>query len=449
MRHLSPEDIHLCKTPAGILQLLARLGYTIEQQAVPLRKEEVGFAPADAAAIRQLYLLAEQGGEGYDGAFLQVVLFELQEVALTRLRSLAANLLSRGGNYLLLATSDYQRLTFVNPRREGGRVRIAKLVIDTAHPTRHDLDVLEGLAVDGQDPEALYRAHCAAFDVEKVTDRFYRGYAALFQRVRHAIRDFNRGVRELYDADRLDTFAQRLLGRIMFLYFIQKKGWLAGDTRFLTNRHRATVRAGGNYYAEVLEPLFFDTLNRRRPQDQSPWGPIPYLNGGLFERDYDFQVYLSNELFDPGTDEGILGFFDGYSFTVAEDTPVEQEVAVDPEMLGKVFENMMEERERGRSGTYYTPRPIVHYMCREALLGYLEERTGLDRDLLAAQFEEDAGRTLTVEEADAVEAAVDEVRVLDPAVGTGAFLVGILHELVALKRACYRARKVEVPRSSA
>jgi hypothetical protein len=252
-RRLSLEDIHLCKTPAATLQLLARLGYAVEQGAVPLRKEEVGFAAGDAAAIRNLYLLAEQGGDGSQGAPLQVVLFDLQEVALARLRSLAANLLDRGGNYLMLATADYRRLTFVNPRREGGQVRIAKLILDTAHPTRHDLDVLEGLAVNGQDPEALYRAQCAAFDVDRVTHHFYREYVAVCQRVEAGIRQHNRGVRAFYEPQRLQAFAQRLLGRIMFLYFIQKKGWLAGDGRFLTRQYRAVARRDGNYYGEVLE----------------------------------------------------------------------------------------------------------------------------------------------------------------------------------------------------
>jgi len=446
-RHLSLEDVHLCKDPPALLRLFSKLGYQVEDEAVPLPKTEIGFSPADARAIHSLYLLADQAGQ------LQVVLFELEEVALARLRSLAGNFLNRGGNYLLVATTDYRRLTVVNPRREGGRVKIRKLVVDTHHPTRHDLDVLEALAADGRDPEALYRAQCEAFDVDRVTNRFYQEYAGLFRRVEQTIRQNARGIQEFNEPAYLHAFTQRLLGRIMFLYFIQKKGWLAGDPRFLTNQYRATLHDDGNYYARVLEPLFFDTLNRRRPHDESRWGSIPYLNGGLFERGYDFLLRLPNELFDSGSDNGILGFFNNYNFTVAEDTPAEQEVAVDPEMLGKVFENMMGERERGKTGTFYTPRSIVHYMCREALLGYLQEQTGLERDLLLAQFDEDVGATresplLTVRQANAVERALDQVRALDPAVGTGAFLVGVLHELVTLKRACYRARGVHVPRSS-
>jgi len=446
---LTLEDIRLCREHQRLLRLFCKLGYTVESELIALPKAEIGFAPADMQNVRSLYLLADQESQ------LQVVLFELETLAQARLRSLAANFLDRGGHYLLVATDDYRRVAFINPRWEGGKVKIRKLVVDTAHPTRHDLDVLNGLAVEGQDPDALYQAQCAAFDVEAVTNRFYKEYAALFRHVAEIIREQNKGVRQLYDEQYLHAFTQRLLGRMMFLYFIQKKGWLAGDTQFLTHQFWAVQQEEGNYYARVLEPLFFETLNKRREDDGSRWGPIPYLNGGLFDREYDFILHLPNDLFDPHSATGILGFFNNYNFTVTEDTPIEQEVAVDPEMLGKVFENMMETRERGKSGTFYTPRPIVHYMCRQALLGYLEEETGLDRPLLEAQFEIGEGvdgddlPSLSVEQANKVETTLENVRVLDPAVGTAAFLVGVLHELVSLKRACYLAKGVYAPRSSA
>jgi adenine-specific DNA-methyltransferase len=443
-RHITLEDLHLAQSPQGLLNLFGRLGYSVERDVIPLDKNDIGFAPADSAAIKRLFLLADEGGQA------QVILFELEETALTRIRSLAGNLLSRGGNYLIVATQDYRRMVFANPRREAGTVKLRKLVVDTSHPTRHDLDVLEGLALrPGANPDQIFAAQCAAFDVEKVTDRFYREYAGLFRRVETALRENNKGTRAFYEPQELHAFTQRLLGRVMFLFFIQKKGWLAGDLRFLARQFRLAAGEERNYYATVLEPLFFETLNKRRPNDESRWGKIPYLNGGLFEKDYDFLLYLPNELFDPNSDGGVLGFFHNYNFTVAEDTPAEQEVAVDPEMLGKVFENMMEERERGKSGTFYTPRPIVHYMCREALLGFLTERSGLPRGLLAAQFDDTPAEPLTLSDAHLIEAALDSVRVLDPAVGTGAFLVGILHELVSLRLACEQAKGASVPRSSA
>ncbi|MDQ4077021.1 MAG: type II restriction endonuclease, partial [Chloroflexota bacterium] len=453
-RHLVLEDIRLAREPEGLLQLWSKLGYEVLPDVTPLPKEAIGFAPSDLVNIRDLYLLSDQEGQ------LQVILFHLKEDAMTRLRSLAKNFLDRGGHYLLVATTDFRRLTFVNPRREGGKVRIRKLVVDTLNPTRHDLDVLEGLAVEGRDPDELYQAHVEAFDVERVTNRFYREYAALFERVQEAIRTNNRGVAAFNDPDTLHTFTQRLLGRLMFLYFIQEKGWLAGDPKFLSNQYRKTVGDEGNYYALVLMPLFFETLNQRRSNDQSRWGSIPYLNGGLFDRtviEEENLIYLPNELFDPNAEMGTLRFFNDYNFTITEDTPAEQEVAVDPEMLGKVFENMMEEQERGKSGTRYTPRSIVHYMCREALLGYLEEQTQLPRERLRALFDEEESEVvgpnyhhgLTVREARKIEQALERLRVLDPAVGTGAFLLGMLQEMITLKRAVFRILGGDVARSSA
>ena len=141
-----------------------------------------------------------------------------------------------------------------------------------------------------------------------------------------------------------------------------------------------------NCFNDLLEPLFYDTLATDR--GDAAWSDqfhsrIPFLNGGLFEPlcDYDWKgtnISLPNELFvnslmssegDAGT--GILDVFDRYNFTVNEAEPLEQEVAIDPEMLGKVFENLIEDNLRKGSGTFYTPREVVHYMCQESLISYL------------------------------------------------------------------------------
>jgi hypothetical protein len=134
------------------------------------------------------------------------------------------------------------------------------------------------------------------------------------------------------DSDRLHQFSQRLLGRVMFLYFLQKKEFLAGDRRFLTTQYQC-LRPNPDetdYYAAVLEPLFFETLNTPRQNIESRWGKIPYLNGGLFDRDYGAgirdaagretpeTITLPNSLFDPCSSDGLLGFFNSYNFTVSE-----------------------------------------------------------------------------------------------------------------------------------
>ncbi len=443
------DDLRLCGSAEGVRNLLQRLGYQTEADT-SLAPETLTISSSEYPNIRRALLLADHGQ-------FQIFLFELNDLHSVHLRALAKSFLQRAGNYLLIATRDYQTVIFVHPQRlldENARlkVKIHKLVLDTAHPTRHDLEILEALAADGLSAEELYRAHGEAFNVERVTKRFYREYAQLFEHTQKTIADNNRGIAQFKDRTELHAFTQRLLGRVMFLYFLQKKLWLAGDPRFLTTWYRNIVlQAQKNYYSDFLEKLFFETLNRRRPpDDESPWGNIPYLNGGLFDKDYNFLLHLPNELFDPDSNTGILGFFNSYNFTVQEDTPLEADVALDPELLGKVFENMMESAEREQSGTFYTPRPIVHFMCRTALVEYLSDETKLSQDQIRKLFElEDEKPELTVTEATRIEKALQRLRVLDPAVGTAAFLVSMLQEMIALRRACERAKGAEVRVGSA
>ena len=184
-------------------------------------------------------------------------------------------------------------------------------------------------------------------------------------------------------------------------------------------------------------------MNTKRPGDITRWEGIriPYLNGGLFDeaRDPAGPILIPDAIFDPNDVNGLLGFFNRYNFTIADDTPLEQDVAVDPEMLGKVFENLLEERDRGQSGSFYTPRPIVAYMCQEALAGYLEESAGIPRETTRALFDPDAETVLAADDAQRIDGALDTLTVLDPAVGSGSFLIGMLNEILRLRRAAYAA----------
>jgi hypothetical protein len=242
-----------------------------------------------------------------------------------------------------------------------------------------------------------------AFSVEKVTKEFFEQYRTLFENTRDALADFlrsapaistdfsKRGITE-------DDFAKKLLGQIVFLYFLQKKGWFGvqrgkpwGRGRRDFVRHLFNYRVdyshvlrvqnrAANFFNDVLEPLFYEALAYPREADDHYYSRfdcrIPFLNGGLFEPLYGYQwvetdILLPDTLFsnDEISDEGdrgtgILDVFDRYNFTVNEAEPLENEVAVDPEMLGKVFENLLPENIRHAGGTYYTPRVIVHYMCQ-------------------------------------------------------------------------------------
>ncbi|GAF98108.1 unnamed protein product, partial [marine sediment metagenome] len=191
-------------------------------------------------------------------------------------------------------------------------------------------------------------------------------------------------------------FAKKLLGQVVFLYFLQKKGWFGverdaewgtGTKHFLRELFDKKHGDYNNFFNDVLEHLFYDALRDDRSYNDYYYGrfncKIPFLNGGLFDPigGYDWvhtDILLPNELFsnqnktkESDTGNGILDIFDRYNFTVKEDEPLEKEVAIDPEMLGKVFENLLKVKDRKSKGSYYTPREIVHYMCQQSLIKYL------------------------------------------------------------------------------
>jgi type I restriction-modification system DNA methylase subunit len=240
-----------------------------------------------------------------------------------------------------------------------------------------------------------------AFNIETVTKEFFGKYKELFLWVKDTLDEIvskNKAVKEDFAANNVNTidFSKKLLGQIVFLYFLQKKGWFGvardaawgtGPKNFLRELFDRKHGGYGNFFNDMLEPLFYQALRQDRRHDDDYYDKlhckIPFLNGGLFDPigGYDWvhtDILLPDELFsndhktngDAGN--GILDIFDRYNFTVKEDEPLEKEVAVDPEMLGKVFENLLEVKDRKSKGTYYTPREIVHYMCRQSLINYLE-----------------------------------------------------------------------------
>ena len=296
-----------------------------------------------------------------------------------------------------------------------------------------------------------------AFSVEKVTKEFYEKYRKLFENLSKDLKK-NRSFQIIASKENIDidNFAKKLLGQIVFLYFLQKKGWLGvpqdktwgqGDKFFLRTLFDRAKREKKNFYDNYLELLFYDTLNNPRRDEVDPAysryfdSKIPFLNGGLFEPDYDWKntiVYLEDDIF-----EDIIGTFDLYNFTVKEDEPLEKEVAVDPEMLGKVFENLLSENLRKGQGAYYTPREIVHYMCQESLINHLSTETKVEiekirklitfKDNIISELEEKPGKKVLMlweNEKDLLDKALSGIKVCDPACGSGAFLVGMLNEII-------------------
>jgi len=407
-----------------------------------------------------------------------------------------------------------------------------------------------------------------AFSVEAVTKDFFDQYREKYLVLKEYLESNPQFISEAesrgFDSEQ---FAKKLMGQIVFLYFIQKKGWLgvnafpakmsereykasywrtgskpkelmplvykqnadgiyvrdndalmalseedktllstfvkgdkwgSGPKDFMRRIFEGCMNAGKNYFDDYLEPLFYTGLNRNRGENAF-FPPlhrrIPFLNGGLFEELKGYQwesndFSIPNEIFSnvhlKGRDaDGILDVFDRYNFTMAEDEPMEREVAIDPEMLGKVFENLLDVKDRKSKGAFYTPREIVHYICQESLINYLATRTSIsDTDIrkfvLYGEYfrDEDTRKTIFVKGEGSEKGHYDfdyekalelpasilsykdhvnrlqelddllaNVKVVDPAVGSGAFPLGMLTEIVKARDTLTSYMAIEMSRS--
>jgi len=324
-----------------------------------------------------------------------------------------------------------------------------------------------------------------SFSVEKVTDEFFEKYTDLYHRMQEVLDELlasDEILESEFKDKEIDTsdFAKKTMGQISFLYFLQKKGWFGvapgkewgtGVKNFLRKVFDRRLKYGDNFFNDVLEPLFYEALAQDRG-NESIYPKLnncrmPFLNGGLFEpmNGYSWEttnILLPDELFsnnnetkEGDTGDGILDIFDRYNFTVNEFEPLDQEVAVDPEMLGKVFENLLEIKNRKSKGAFYTPREIVQYMCQETLINYLETATNNlipktdiklfiqqgsqitpnDKSFLGQGAEE--GELLLpktcIKLAKKLDDLLADIKVCDPAVGSGAFPIGMLNEIISAR----------------
>ncbi|MEE0927221.1 MAG: Eco57I restriction-modification methylase domain-containing protein, partial [Bacteroidales bacterium] len=271
-----------------------------------------------------------------------------------------------------------------------------------------------------------------AFSVERLNKEFFNGYKAQYKKF----------VDTLSDTKQHRDYVKKLLGRLVFLQFLQKKGWMGvpvsnakwegGDKNYL-NKLIDTNPNNNRLLSDVLEPLFFKTLNEKRNGDiaDSKLGEnikIPYLNGGLFDKDkideldIDFPYSYFKELMD---------FFSQYNFTIDENDPNDSEVGIDPEMLGHIFENLLEDNKD--KGAFYTPKEIVQYMCRQSVIQYL--KTHEPSEQYAEPIEQLINDGVVSPIIQSKNIAIrftqllKEVKVCDPAIGSGAFPMGILYVL--------------------
>ena len=350
-----------------------------------------------------------------------------------------------GDDLLLVFISPSARqLHFILPEFSGSRPTLRRMVVERDLPGRTAVQQVAGIYWKYREQAGIRAALKAAFDVEPVTRDFFAEYKRIFEATVESVRGFGDSNEE---TESRRNFVQTLFNRLMFVYFLERKGWLSfnGDLDYLKalwRDYRATDDENQNFYVDRLRLLFFAGLNNYRSEDltaepvaQRLIGEVPFLNGGLFdkaEQDNRSNIAVPDECIS----EILDGLFDRFNFTVMESTPFDIEVAVDPEMLGKVFEELVTGRHE--SGAYYTPRPVVSFMCREALKGYLEgQDTGLDTDAIAAFVDRRDPSSITPMTARRISDALDEVKVVDPACGSGAYLLGMMQELVELQTILY------------
>ena len=301
-----------------------------------------------------------------------------------------------------------------------------------------------------------------AFSVDAVSDMFFDGYKKQYEDIiqyitgKRMVKVANKWEEQIKNnpcEEIMQEFAhfqnpekavrdyvKKLMGRLVFLQFLQKKGWLGvpagaewgtGDAEFIQTLF-AQCQDKDHFIDNVLESLFND-LNSES-EKQLPQYRTPYLNGGLFERDAtdETEFPLPAKYM-----QSLLDFFASYNFTIDENDPDDAEVGVDPEMLGRIFENLLEDNKD--KGAFYTPKEIVSYMCRESLIAYLQ--TGIEDETT----KEAIRQFVTTHDVDAlgtndrfrqqVDEALKNVKICDPAIGSGAFPMGLLKELFQCRTA--------------
>ena len=297
-----------------------------------------------------------------------------------------------------------------------------------------------------------------AFSVEALSDEFFNKYreqyADFIQYItgkrfvkvgskweEKVLGEPNAALMQAFDHNekKIRDYVKKMMGRITFLHFLQRKGWMCGDLNYMQNMFENSAYKN-DYLDSVLEPLFFGILNTKPAEREAlfanygwdksllaEWKDIPYLNGGLFERDTEDEPEsrFPSEYF-----KRLFQFFSEYNFTIDENDPNDAEVGVDPEMLGKIFENLLEDNKD--KGAFYTPKEIVRYMCQESLIAYLETNTSVAKDKIRkfVLSPEDGVADIPDNKKPKLLTALEEVKICDPAIGSGAFPMGLLNELL-------------------
>ncbi len=359
-------------------------------------------------------------------------------------------------------------LHFVNVKYEEKREErekiIRRMVIEEGGGFRTYSERLSLIEIDDENltPLEIQAKHNEAFDVDKVTEEFFNRYKDVLENITKYLSKFN------IDEERGRYFTIQFLNRMIFIYFIQKKEWLVWnegepDKRYLYNLYKKYKKEyktkNSNFYRDFLEPLFFYAFNQNSSFKNFPlsqeikisYSYMPYLNGGLFTKnkfDELGDVLLEDSLFEEIFDN----LLEKFNFTITEDLPFDIEVAVDPEMLGKVYESLVhgeEIQERRKAGIFFTPRVEIDYMIKISLVENMYKNLGIEKEkLIKFVYSNDEKIDLNEEEKFKIREHLKNIKIVDPAVGSGSFLVRAMNILVdLLTKASYEVDRFNLRKS--
>lgn len=352
-------------------------------------------------------------------------------------------------------TTSAKRYTYVFGKGYRGRTAAERFEVLAKSP-RNDEDFEKAFSVAALSDEFFdkYRDIYADF-VQYITGKRYEKIKNKWEEVKKEEPNTEIFSQFSNDDKRVRDYIKKMLGRLTFLCFLQRKGWMNNDQNFLQNLYQ-TSPLQADFLDAVLEPLFFGVLNTPPEKRKEvfakngwninladEWNEIPYLNGGLFEqtREDKLTVKFPKELF-----QDLFKFLGEYNFTIDENDPDDAEIGIDPEMLGRVFESLLEDNKD--KGAFYTPKEIVQYMCHQSIIEYLKTHT---EESLHADIEDLINKGLvnyTLQDknnAKAIHKLLEEVTVCDPAIGSGAFPMGILNILFTARQHLYGFLKESKP----
>src|SRR3989344_4374451 len=458
LRNEIKKEIESIKNNSDVYALFKRLNYpkeTIFDPSYVKKKRDFSFAKDENEKIKNIYTVMS-----YDK--LNVFLIETNSLSKNLVRYIANKFAEMYTRCLLIITIDYSEIQFIFPDYEKKEVGKHKLKTTTLTLRKDDLyytdiETISNIYLDDQKKtwREVWRIWKDAFNVQKVTEKFFGDYKEIFFNIRKALK------KQKVDTKNAHEFTLQFLNTIMLIYFIAKKEWINEDKKFMKsywNLYKKISKYGNDeFYSKWLKPLFFEAFNNK--SQYHPYLPeevnrilsqSPYLNGGLFTKRIeldDLNIAISDSLV-----KEIFEFFESYNFTIKEDSVLDVEVSVDPQMRGYVYESLAnitediyekEEDLRGDWGIFYTARIEVDFMCRRALVECLSKNLDIPKEeLYEFVFDEDKEK---IEKKfnqrkcwRKIEETLDNLSIVDPACGSGAFLVGMLNVVVELYRAVYK-----------